>query len=168
MQGLTLQSDNHSRSQGLECAQPWCSHWSLKTHEIQFNEAFEETNRRGKSIALKSTHRISSSSKATKAIEESSSEEEKPYDDDDDEKDEIAHLAERISKAWIRKEKKKGKAKHSEIICFKCKEPRHLRSECPKLKKNSKKKAPKKKAMMTIWEDLDEEQKVQNLNKKKR
>ena len=38
------------------------------------------------------------------------------------------------------------------------KEARHLRSKYPKLKKNSRKKAPKKKAMMATWEDLDEEQ----------
>ena len=30
--------------------------------------------------------------------------------------------------------------------------------ECPKLKKTSRKKAPKKKAMMDTWEDLDAEQ----------
>ena len=98
-----------------------------------------------------------------KAVEEEEKEEDPS---NDDEKNEIAHLAERISKAWIRRKKKKGfvpkngkkrKAKQSEIICFKCKEPGHLRSECPKLKKSSKKKAFKKKAMMATQEDLDEE-----------
>ena len=65
------------------------------THEIKQNEAYEETSRRGKSIALKSTHKRSNSSKAMKAVEESNEEEEEPsIDDDDDEKDEIAHLAE--------------------------------------------------------------------------
>ena len=98
-----------------------------------------------------------------KASKESDEEEGEEPSDDDDEKDEIAHLAERISKAWIRRRKKKkgfspkkdkkGKPKKSEIICFECKEPRHWRSECPKLKKSS-----KKKAMMATWEDLDEEQ----------
>ena len=63
-----------------------------------------------------------------KASEESYEDEEEPSDDnDDDKKDEITHLAERISKAWIRRKKKKGfipnkdkkgKAKQSEIICF--------------------------------------------------
>ena len=94
--------------------------------------------------------------------------EEDPSDDDDDgEKDEIAHLAERIFKAQIRRKKKKGfilkkdkkgKAKQSEIICFECEEPRHLRTKYPKLKKSSKKKTPDKKAMMATWEELDEEQ----------
>ena len=74
---------------------------SLKTHEIKLNEASEETNRRSKSIALKSTQRISSSFKSMKVTEESNEGEEDPCNDndDDDEKDEIAHLTERISKA---------------------------------------------------------------------
>ena len=106
-----------------------------------------------------------------KAVEESKEEEEEEDssndDDDDDEKDEIAHLVERISKAWIKRKKKKGfvpkkgkkgKAKQSEVICFECKEPGHVRSECPRLKKTSKKKTPMKKAIMATWEDLDEEQ----------
>ena len=82
---------------------------SLKTHEIELNEASKETSRRGKSIALKSTQRRSNSSKAIKALEESDEdedEEEPSDDDDDDEKDEIAHLAERISKAQIKRKRK--------------------------------------------------------------
>ena len=43
---------------------------SLKTHEIELNEASEDSNRRGKSIALKSTQRKSSFSKAMKAVRE--------------------------------------------------------------------------------------------------
>ena len=77
----------------------------LKTHEIKLNEAYEDSNRKGKSIALKSTQRKSSSSMAMKVAEES---EEDPDDDDDDGKDEISHPAEKISKAWIRKKKKRG------------------------------------------------------------
>ena len=44
---------------------------SLKTYEIELNEASEESNRRDKFIALKSTQRKTSSSKAMKAAEES-------------------------------------------------------------------------------------------------
>ena len=100
-----------------------------------------------------------------KASEESDEEKEASNDDDDYEKDKIAHLAERIYKAWIKwkkkkgfipKKDKKGKAKQSEIICFKYKEHGHLRPKCPKLKKSSKKKAPKKKAMTATWQNLDE------------
>ena len=99
-----------------------------------------------------------------KAAEETKEEEE---DFSDDEKDEIAHLEKRISKAWIKRKKKKGfvpkknkkgKAKQSEVICFECKESGHVRSECPRLKKNLKKKTPKKKAIMASWEDMDKEQ----------
>ena len=139
---------------------------SLKTHEIEPNEGAEESNRRGKSIALKSTQRKSSSSKAMKAVEESEDEDESS-DDDDDENDEIAHLAERISKAWIKRKKnkgfvlkknKKGKAKQNEVICFECKESGHVRSKCSRPKKDLKKKTPKKKAMIATWEDMEEKQ----------
>ena len=92
-----------------------------------------------------------------KASEETDEEKEPSNDTDDELKDEIAHLAKKIIRAWIRRKKKKrvtpkvdkkGKIKQNEIICSECKEPRHLRSKCPKLKKSSRKKASKKKAMM--------------------
>ena len=75
------------------------------THEIELNEASEETNKRWQSIVLRS-----SASKAMKALEESEEEEEEePSDDEDnDEKDGIGHLAERISKALIIRKKEKG------------------------------------------------------------
>ena len=130
---------------------------SLKTHEIELNEASKESNKKGKSITLKSIQRRSSTSKAMKASEEIDERKELSNDEDDKVKDEIAHLAEKITRVWIRKKKKKGvtpkvdkkrKAKQNEIICFEWKETKHLSSECPKLKKSSRKKAPKKKAMM--------------------
>ena len=103
-----------------------------------------------------------------KVAEQTDEEEEEPFDDEDDEeKDEIAHLAKKISKAWIKRKKMKGfvpkkdkkeKEKQSEIICYKYKESGHLRLECPKLKKSSKKKEHKKKVMMATCDDLDEEQ----------
>ena len=49
---------------------------SLKTHEIELNKTSDETNRKGKFIVLKSTHRKSSSCKAMKASEELDEEEE--------------------------------------------------------------------------------------------
>ena len=136
---------------------------SLKTHEIELNEGAEETNKKGKSITLESTQRMLRSSKAMKVVEESEEDEEDSSEDDDDE---IAHLARRISKAWIKRKKKgvapkkdkKGKAKLDEVICFECKEAGYARSEYPKLKKASEKKTPKKRTMMATWEDLDEEQ----------
>ena len=143
---------------------------TLKTHEIKLNEVFEESSRGGKSIALKSIQTRAISTKATKASEEleeeEEEEEESSEDKDEEEKDEIAHLAQKISKAWIKRKKmkgfppkkdKKGKTKQNEITCYECKELRHLRTECPKLKKNLIKKVPEKKATMATWEDLDEE-----------
>ena len=58
---------------------------SLKTHEIELNGASKESNRRGKSIALKSTQRKTSSSKAMKAAEDSDEDEDESSEDDDDE-----------------------------------------------------------------------------------
>ena len=44
---------------------------SLKTHEIELNEASKESNRKGKFIALKTTQRKSSTSKAMKVTKDS-------------------------------------------------------------------------------------------------
>ena len=78
---------------------------SFKIHEIGLNEASQENNRKGKSIALKSTQKISSFSKAMKALEETD-EEKEPFDDEDkEEKDEIAYLTEKISRAWTKRRK---------------------------------------------------------------
>ena len=64
---------------------------SLKTHETELNEVFDETVKEGKSIALKSTQKKTQSSKAMKALEQSN-EDENDSVEDDDENDEIAHL----------------------------------------------------------------------------
>ena len=115
--------------------------------------------RKGKSFALKSTQKRSSSSKTIKASEEIHEEKEPSNDKDDEDEYEITHLVKKISKAQIKRKKKKGfvpkkgkkgKAKQNKITCYECKVPGHLRFECPKLKKNLKKKAPKKKTMMAI------------------
>ena len=114
---------------------------SLKTYEIELNKVSDETTKEGKSITLKSTQKRTQFAKAMKASEESKEDEEDSSDDD-----EIAHLARKISKAWIKRKKKsfvpkkdrKGKAKQDKIICFECKEPGHVRSKCHRLKKASK------------------------------
>ena len=46
---------------------------------------------------------------------------------------------------------KNQKEKNEVIICYECKKPNHLRSECPLLNKL------KKKAMIATWDDSDEE-----------
>ena len=96
---------------------------SLKTHEMELNEVPEGSTRKGKSIALKSTQKNTNSSKAMKSLEELEKNEEDSFDNDDDD-DEIAHLAKRISKAWIKRKKKsfgtkkdeKGKAKQMRLF----------------------------------------------------
>ena len=79
----------------------------LKTHEIELNEASEENNIKGKSMALKFTQRRPSSSKAIKTSKETNKEKEPSDDEDEEDKDEIAHLLEKISRAWIKRMKKK-------------------------------------------------------------
>ena len=94
---------------------------------------------------MKTAQRKSSTSKAMKVAEDSN-EDEDESSKDDDEVDEIAHLARRFSKAWIKRKKKgfvpkrdkKSKAKQDEVICFDCKEPRHAKSVCLRLNKASK------------------------------
>ena len=47
-------------------------------------------------------------------------------------------------------------ARNNQIICYGCKQPRHLRSECPMNKESKKDKdKKKKKAMMATWSDSD-------------
>ena len=72
---------------------------SLKTPEIELNEVSDEAIKKGKSIALTSTQKMTQSSKALKASEESEEEVEDSSNDDDDDSDEIAYLARKISKA---------------------------------------------------------------------
>ena len=81
---------------------------SLKTHKIELNKAYKESNTYAKSIVLKSIQRRSHSSKAMKALEDIDVKEEPSDDEDDEEKNEIAHLVEKILKAWISRKKKKG------------------------------------------------------------
>ena len=77
---------------------------SLKTHEIELNEASKESNRKGKSITLKTTQKKSSTFKAIEVAEDSD-EDKDEFFDDDDEKDKTAHLARKISKALIKRKK---------------------------------------------------------------
>ena len=54
---------------------------------------------------------------------------------------------------------KKDKDKSS-IVCYECKMPRHLKSECPELEKSQDKKkfvkTKEKKGLMCMWADLDD------------
>ncbi|XP_022157467.1 uncharacterized protein LOC111024159 [Momordica charantia] len=51
------------------------------------------------------------------------------------------------------KESKGEKSKKDEVICYKCKKPGHIRTDCPLLKSSKK---SKKKAMKATWDDSDE------------
>ena len=76
--------------------------------------------------------------------------------------DEIAFWSKRIarmmrkrgkSKQSSRKETNKTKSSNKDdVTCFGCGKQGHFKSECPKLKKDVKK---KKKALMSTWEDLE-------------
>ena len=47
-------------------------------------------------------------------------------------------------------------SRNNQIRCYGCKQPRHMRSECPLIKEAKKdKKKRRKKAMVAIWFDSD-------------
>ncbi|KAH9754766.1 hypothetical protein KPL71_015546 [Citrus sinensis] len=95
-----------------------------------------------------------------KAIKYESDGESEPDDE------ELAMLARRFRKFFKKtgdqrkfRNFKNQKEKKEVIICYECKKPGHIRSECPLLNKL------KKKAMVATWDDSDEEesQEVSNL-----
>ncbi|MQM04623.1 hypothetical protein Taro_037429 [Colocasia esculenta] len=96
----------------------------------------------------------------------------------EDSEDEETLLSRKLQRILARKKKyqsgrrhiKKGKdfkkpeakdAKKNEPICYECKKPRHIKAECPKLKKSEYKKKDssrkfrrhKKKAMAAAWDN---------------
>ncbi|KAL6323226.1 hypothetical protein AAG906_029233 [Vitis piasezkii] len=97
-----------------------------------------------KSIALKATTK-----------EEEDVEEEKPSEEDDD----LALITRKLNK-YMRGERFRGKEsssqgdkekweKKGDLICFKCKKPRHIKYDCPLYKIEAKKRM--KKTMMATW-----------------
>ena len=138
---------------------------SLRSHEIELQE--DEPQKKGKSIALRSK-----TEKARTYLAEEESEE----SDEDSDEDELSLISRKLHQLWKHgKSKFRGlrkirgitesthcykKAYGKETTCFECKEPGHIKSECPKLKKESKpKKAYKaKKSLMATWDDSDSEE----------
>lgn len=121
---------------------------SLMTHEIKIKKNMEdEKKKKEKSIALKAI------------TLEVDSEGENALDEDD-----VAYLS-RKYKNFIKrkkqfkknfsnqKESKSEKSKKDEVICYECKKPGHIRTDCPLLKSSKK---SKKKAMKATWDDSDE------------
>ena len=59
-----------------------------------------------------------------------------------------------FKKYFTNQEESKGeKSKNDKIICYECKNPGHISTNCPLLKSSKK---SKKKAMKTTWNDSDE------------
>ena len=99
-----------------------------------------------------------------KAIQEASEDESLVDSSDDD--DEIAMITRRFKKFLKRKSfsrqrdnKKYDGKKNKEVTCYKCKKPRHIRSECPNLKFMKKGAKNKKKAFKASWNDSSESKK---------
>ena len=118
------------------------------THELSMRQHNEEVVKKKKTIALKSTvHQ----------------EEESDYTGDDDEDEELALITRKFKRFMKKKnqgmrrrpqakgEHSKDKDKEQPIICYECKRSKHIKVDCPQLKKAPKK--LKKKTMMATWSD---------------
>ena len=86
----------------------------------------------------------------------------------EDEDAEMAMLARRYKKFFFQRDQRIGRrsfrrdrfrnepSRNNQITCYGCKQPEHLRSECPLNKKDKKyKDKKKKKAMVATWSDSD-------------
>ncbi|MQM19777.1 hypothetical protein Taro_052789 [Colocasia esculenta] len=138
---------------------------SLMAHEINMERLGESSSRRKQSNALKAEDDVSEESSYESECNEGSDEEE-------------AMLSRRLQRILAKKKKyqsgrryfKKNKefkklegkdSKKVEPICFECKKPRHIKAECPKLKKNEFRKKEgckkfrkyKKKTMVAAWDN---------------
>ena len=130
---------------------------SLLTYEQKVNKIDEEKKKevieKKKGIALKM-----------------SSKDEELYDNScEDEDEEMAMLTRRYKKLAFQRDQRIGRrnfrrdrfrndpSRNNQITCYGCKQPRHLRSECPMNKegKKYKDKKKKKKVMVATWSDSD-------------
>ena len=102
------------------------------------------------------------------SIEKISRSEELYEDSMEDEDVEMAMLARRYKKLVFQRDQRIGRrsfrrdrfrnepSRNNQITCYGCKQPGHLRSECPLNKEGKKDKdKKKKKAMVAIWSDSD-------------
>ena len=128
---------------------------SLLTYEQEVNQFEEEEKKKviekKKSLALKISSR-----------------EEESYETScEDEDAEMAMLARRYNRLAFQRDHKMGRrnfrrdrfrndqSRNNQITCFGCKQPGHIRTECP-LNREAKKDKKKKKAMVATWSDSDE------------
>ena len=129
---------------------------SLLTYEQEVNQIDEEEKKelveKKKGIALKTSSRN-----------------EDHYEDScEDEDAEMAMLARRYKKLAFQRDQRMGRRsfrrdrfrndqpRNNQITCYGCKQPGHLRSECPLNKEGKKdKEKKKKKAMVATWSDSD-------------
>jgi hypothetical protein len=122
---------------------------SLMTHEMNQVKEDEDEGRRKRGIALK----------ATCSSEDESSE---------DEDEEFALFTKKFKKFFRKKQGDKrfprkthfkgDSSKKNEIICFGCKKPGHIKSDCPNLETHKKSRdfKSKKKAFLAAWGESDE------------
>ncbi|XP_057445862.1 uncharacterized protein LOC130738000 [Lotus japonicus] len=119
---------------------------SLKVHQIEL--AHDEGQKKEKNIAFKAN-----SSKAVQTKEQSEEEESSEEMSDDEQ----ALFNRKFKRMWIKQQKGKGGSNldKSNITCFECKNPGHIKPDCPKLAKKSGKKPfyKKKKALAAGWDE---------------
>ncbi|KAK8608158.1 hypothetical protein V6N13_023589 [Hibiscus sabdariffa] len=144
---------------------------SLLTHEIMKQGREDEKKREEKKLEKKEVEK----KKIGIALKASQDESDSSGEEDDEE---MAMLAKRFTRfmksqrgrRFQRKVDFKNKSKEEEkdqLICYECKRPGHIISECPQLKKKSFGKKKKLKAQIATWSDEEssdeEEQEVANL-----
>nr|QCQ81933.1 hypothetical protein [Ammopiptanthus mongolicus] len=102
--------------------------------------------------------------------EDETEESEDSDDEHTEDEDELSFISRKIKKMWKKEawqvqeelspkerndQRRRKWSREDSTICYECRKPGHIRTECPQLKK-APKKLRKKKSMMATWEDLDE------------
>ncbi|GAB2288307.1 hypothetical protein Dimus_037988 [Dionaea muscipula] len=142
---------------------------SLMAHEMNLKgDSIMEEDRKKRTIAFKT-----STSKEEKRSKDEKKEKEESSDDESSDDEDIALLSRKLKKLIRSRKAKDGrftrkferkkyhkkdsssdednKKKKDEIICYGCKKPRHIKSECPKEKVKKKYFKGKKKSFMATW-----------------
>ncbi|KAE8689121.1 Zinc knuckle family protein isoform 1 [Hibiscus syriacus] len=117
---------------------------SLLTHEMMLKEKEEKKNKKKNEVGI-----------AFKSINESYQDSSDEVDEDDDEQeDEMAKLFKELKRFMTSKEvKNESSKKKSPPLYFNCQRTRHVKYDCPLLRK---KRSSKKKAFVATWSDEDD------------